>query len=202
MLNGPPPRLFYVIGPSGAGKDSLIAYARRRLDGRPLAFAHRYVTRPADAGGENHVALTAAEFTVREAAGCFAMAWSSHGLSYGIGSEIEAWMAGGLTVVVNGSRGYLRQASARFPDLVPVAVTVAPAVLRERLVRRGRETATEIEERLARAAAFTVDHPRLVVIDNTGPLEEAGDRLVAMLAGDRLVAMLEGGRAEPPAVPS
>lgn len=182
MSPHPAARLFYVIGPSGAGKDSLMGHARQTLDGAPVAFAHRYVTRPANAGGENHVALTEAEFRVREAAGCFAMVWRSHGLAYGVGMEIRDWMARGLSVVVNGSRGYLPQAAADFPDtLVPIAITVQPAILRDRLERRGRETAAEIEERLSGAAAFRVDHPRLVTIDNSGALEEAGARLVGLL---------------------
>ncbi len=186
MVSMPPlpsRRLFYVIGPSGAGKDSLIDYARGRLDGRPVAFAHRYVTRPATAGGENHVALTEGEFAAREATGCFAMTWGSHGLHYGLGTEIRFWMDRGLTVVVNGSRGYLPTAAKDFPDLVPVLIRVAPDVLEGRLRARGRETEDDIAERLRRAAAFDVRHPALVVIDNNGPLEEAGDRLVALLSG-------------------
>ncbi|HKQ31163.1 MAG TPA: DUF1045 domain-containing protein, partial [Burkholderiales bacterium] len=73
-------RLFYVVGPSGAGKDSLLHYVKERLgDHRSIAFAHRYITRAADAGGENHVALDEAEFARRESAGAFAMHWDSHG---------------------------------------------------------------------------------------------------------------------------
>jgi len=159
MSTLPSPRLVYVIGPSGAGKDSLLAHARRRLDGQPVAFAHRYVTRPADAGGENHVALTEGEFLARHTAGCFAMAWASHGLRYGIGIEVRAWMARGLTVVVNGSRGYLPTAAADFPELLPVLVTVDLSVLEGRLRARGRETEDEIAERLRGAAAFDVHHP-------------------------------------------
>ena len=40
-------QLIYVMGPSGAGKDSLLGYARERLAEQPLVFAHRYITRPA-----------------------------------------------------------------------------------------------------------------------------------------------------------
>ncbi len=54
-------RLFYVVGASGAGKDSLIEYARNALGSRDaVVFAHRYITRPPTARGENHVALSAA----------------------------------------------------------------------------------------------------------------------------------------------
>ena len=51
------------MGPSGAGKDSILDRARvLTLPGTPVVFAHRYITRPAGSGGENHVALSAAEF--------------------------------------------------------------------------------------------------------------------------------------------
>jgi ribose 1,5-bisphosphokinase len=45
-------RLIYVVGPSGAGKDSMIANARENLfKNKYLYFAPRYVTR---AGGDGH----------------------------------------------------------------------------------------------------------------------------------------------------
>ena len=62
--------LVYVMGPSGAGKDSVLGRARVLLPPKaPVVFAHRYITRPADIGGENHVAVTRAEFAMRRAYG-------------------------------------------------------------------------------------------------------------------------------------
>lgn len=98
--------LIYIIGPSGSGKDTFINLGRQHLGREPdVCFAHRYITRPASAGGENHIALTEEEFLARQSAGLFAMNWYSHGYHYGIGIEINQWLALGLTVVVNGSRG-------------------------------------------------------------------------------------------------
>jgi ribose 1,5-bisphosphokinase len=71
------PGLIYVMGPSGSGKDSLLGYARERVRDLPVAFAHRYITRPVSAGGENHVALTRPEFRIRQRAGLFALDWES-----------------------------------------------------------------------------------------------------------------------------
>ena len=103
--------LFYVVGASGSGKDSLMRYGRQRLAGDSnVIFAHRYITRPVELHGENHVALTDSEFDARLAAGFFAMNWSSHGLRYGIGREINLWLAKGCNVVMNGSRAYLIEA--------------------------------------------------------------------------------------------
>jgi ribose 1,5-bisphosphokinase len=176
--------LFYVVGASGAGKDSLLAYARAALGGgAPVFFAHRYITRPAEAGGENHVALSKAEFAQMQALDLFALSWESHGHCYGLGREIERWLDRGANVVMNGSRGFLPEAARRFPDLCVVLIEVSPAALRARLEARGRESAAEIEARLARAGEFDVAHPSLVRIRNDGPLAEAGEELVRVLKG-------------------
>ena len=122
-MTGP---LIYVMGPSGAGKDSVLERARSMLSiETPVAFAHRYITRPADVGGENHVALTRAEFALRRAHGLFAFHWHAHGNDYGIGREIEAWRAAGLSVVVSGSREHYEKVTGSDPDLHPVLITAA-----------------------------------------------------------------------------
>jgi ribose 1,5-bisphosphokinase len=178
-------RLFYLMGASGAGKDSLLSYARQRLAGDlRVTFAHRYITRPAGAGSENHVALTAQEFELRHQLGCFAMDWRAHGLRYGIGREIDIWLGVGIDVVVNGSRGYFDEAAARYPALIGVVVEASPAILAARLQQRGREAPADIAARLERRE---LDAPTasLLTLRNDGPLAEAGERLVRILAGDR-----------------
>jgi ribose 1,5-bisphosphokinase len=167
--------LFYVMGPSGSGKDSLLRTLRERLgpDDR-IVIAHRYITREADAN-EASVALSPDEFRRRQALGCLALDWRSHGLHYGIGIEIEQWLARGLTVIVNGSREYLPQAVARYPKLCAVHVRVQPEVLARRLRQRGRESEAAIARRLARAGqAFAVPAGcHMVEIDNSGALDAA-----------------------------
>lgn len=174
-------RLIYVMGPSGSGKDSVMAHARTLLAGTGAVFAHRYITRPASAGGENHVHLSDAEFRARLERGFFALHWDSHGWRYGVGREIDLWLGHGLPVVVNGSRAYLGEALRRYPDLAPVLVEVDPAVLRRRLVARGRERGEELERRLARGARYPVDIPGLERVDNSGRLSDAGERLAAIV---------------------
>jgi ribose 1,5-bisphosphokinase len=174
-------RLIYVMGPSGAGKDSVIASARRMADPARLAVAHRYITRPPRIDAENHVALSETEFAARRRAGWFALCWNSHGLGYGIGREIDLWLASGTTVLVNGSRAYLAEAVVRYPDLLPVLVTAAPEIRRSRLLARERESTTEIAARLDRRIAAVPDHPELVTIDNDGALEKAGQALLTCL---------------------
>lgn len=176
-------QLFCVVGASGAGKDTLLGYARARLAGvAPVFFAHRYITRPAAAGGENHVELSTAEFERRLGLGAFALHWDSHGFRYGIGREIDLWMQAGASVVMNGSRAHLPEAARRYPDLRVVLVEVSAPILRARLEARGREGPAAIEERVARAAEFTVCHGNVVRVRNDGPVEEAGEALAAILA--------------------
>src|ERR1700749_495447 len=111
-------QLIYIVGASGVGKDSLMHYARQQLNGSiPLVFAHRYITRSATEGSENHIVLTVEEFSNRKARGLFALDWESHNLYYGIGIEIDVWIAKGFNVVVNGSRQYLPVAKERYPTM-------------------------------------------------------------------------------------
>ncbi len=177
-------RLFYILGASGAGKDSLIQYVRQHIpDGAPIAYAHRYITRSADAGGENHIALSQREFALREKKGLFSMYWDSHQTRYGIGREIDLWMSQGLDVIVNGSRAYLEQAMSLYPRLFPIWIHVSPQTLRKRLIQRGRENGIEIKGRIEQA--IRLDHiarnKGLEFIDNDRPLRESGSALIAIL---------------------
>ncbi|WP_373944472.1 ribose 1,5-bisphosphokinase [Vibrio chagasii] len=172
-----PGQLYYVIGPSGAGKDSIISALREQFV-KDLVVAHRYITRAADAGGENHVELSDDEFFIRYSRNMFAMSWQAHGMSYGIGQEVHQWMDAGLSVVVNGSRAYLDAARDLFGErLVPVVVSVKPEVLETRLRARGRESDAEIALRLQRAADYCLDSlstlNNTLCIDNSGTLEQS-----------------------------
>ena len=180
-------KLFYVIGASGVGKDSILDFARQHFPyDAPFVFSHRYITRPADAGGENHVALSEQEFLLRQRQGCFAMSWYSHSTHYGIGIEINHWLNNGkLNVIVNGSRAYLDEASQLYKNcIVPVLICAKPEVLRQRLLERGRENTSQIEERLSLAESLNseVSHPELIKLDNNKSLEEAGNRFIKLLS--------------------
>lgn len=175
--------LLYVIGASGSGKDSLMSYARNSLaQNSSVVFAHRYITRPHDAGGENHVALSEAEFDSRLARKLFPLHWNSHGMRYGIGCELNQWLAKGLTVILNGSRAYLPEASKNYPELTPVLIEVSSDVLRARLLARGRENEEDIESRLMRAKKFErLSHARLQRFSNDAPLTETGPAFVDLI---------------------
>ena len=159
--------LVLVVGPSGAGKDTLMVGARAALaaDGR-VRFVRREITRGAEAGGEDHVAVDMATFVRRRAAGAYALSWEAHGLGYGVPADIAEDVRAGRLVVVNGSRGAIGEAAARFPVVV-LEVTAPAEVLARRLAARGRETAEDIASRLVRR----IDVPggvEVVTFENDG----------------------------------
>ncbi len=174
--------LVLVVGPSGAGKDTVMAGARERLAGDPrIRFARRSITRPADAGGEDYEAVTPEEFDRREAQGQFALSWRAHGLAYGIPDSIRAHIDKGGIVVANGSRAMLEDARRRFPGLVIVLVTASRDILATRLAARGRETRAEIEERLARGGDFQVEGDDVMVVRNETSVEDGVVRFLDIL---------------------
>ncbi len=175
--------LILVVGPSGAGKDSVIDFARDRLADHPgVMFVRRVVTRDAQAGAEDHASLDPAAFEQAKAEGAFAFTWQAHGLSYGLPRAMDDHIAKGGVAIANGSRATLTALRTLYPSLVVVLVTVSRETLAKRLAARGRETAQEIEARLERAELYcdVGDH---IAISNDGPLDEAGGKLVEVVDG-------------------
>lgn len=143
-------RLFIVVGPSGAGKDTLIAGAKML---RPdLHWARRVITRAEVAGGEPFEGVSLAAFQARRDAGEFALHWQAHGLCYGVPLAEIAPRDLGHDVLINGSRGAMAAALAAFPDITVLRISAPSHILAERLAARGRESKADILARLARAS--------------------------------------------------
>ena len=177
-------KLFYLMGPSGSGKDSLIDASRGPLRALNCEVMRRVITRSAESVGEDAIGVTPEEFERRKHAGAFSLAWQANGLSYGIPREMDEWLQAGQHVLVNGSRANLRQAMEKYPTLVPVLLTVNDEVLRKRLLSRGRETPEQIDARLARNALFkdrrSSDSP-VHQVDNSADLAEAVSALLEVI---------------------
>jgi ribose 1,5-bisphosphokinase len=176
-------RLIYIVGPSGAGKDSLLGWLRDNLPPQaPVHLARRTVSRPAQAGGEAHESVDAAEFEYLRARNAFVFDWAANDLHYGIRESELSPLDHGAWVLVNGSRAHLPQAARRFPGLTVLHITASPDILRERLTSRGRETPDMVEARVARAAnlAWPADAGG-IEIRNDSTLGAAGAQLLAAL---------------------
>ena len=183
-MNRYPAPLFYLIGPSGSGKDTILQWINREHDNL-ASTARRHITRPQEAGGENHIAVSESEFRALEQDGYFALNWRSHGLYYGVAKSEIAPTFGGQPVLVNGSRAYLSKALELIPTLIPVEVIVDPEKLAKRLRARGRETENEIIQRLARNNELSVTEatniPIRYRIQNDTTLEAAVTQLLAII---------------------
>ncbi|MBR3369578.1 MAG: phosphonate metabolism protein/1,5-bisphosphokinase (PRPP-forming) PhnN [Rhodobacteraceae bacterium] len=158
-------QLVAVVGPSGVGKDTLISALGQACPG--FAIVQRIITRAADAGGEDHCAVSDAQFEAQLARGDFAFHWGAHGLRYAIPASIDAQLAQGRVVVFNGSRKALRAIARAYPQLVVLMVTAPPAVLAQRLHGRGRETAHQIARRLERADLEAPHTAQVIMNDST-----------------------------------
>lgn len=172
-----------VVGPSGAGKDSLINLARARHKDDPrIGFVQRVITRPADRATEDHIPSSVGDFEALERAGRFAVTWNAHGLRYGIPRETVDEIAAGKVLVANGSRAALDRFRTAYPAFAVIEITARPDVIAARLAQRGRESGAEIEKRLARDTGdWRPDCPH-IRIDNSGSLEAAAEQLCAAIA--------------------
>jgi phosphonate metabolism protein PhnN/1,5-bisphosphokinase (PRPP-forming) len=165
--------LVLVVGPSGAGKDTLLNAAREVLTDDPrFRFVRRVITRPADAGGEAHEAVTETEFAARR----FVLQWQAHGMRYGIPADA---IDGAAVAVANVSRTVVAEAARQFRVRV-IEVTASQNILAARLESRGREAAADVASRLARSVAVP-DHVPVEAVVNDGSLEDGVARFVAAL---------------------
>lgn len=177
-----------VVGPSGAGKDTLIRYARAALAGdRRFAFPRRLVTRPSSEA-EEHDTIDEDSFAVGVSSGAFALSWRAHGLGYAVPGSARDLAEAGRSVICNVSRTVIGQARELRCDVSVVEVKVPLDILRARLVARGRPEDGDIEKRLARAPGFPVEADLTIVNDRLPTV--AGEELVRFL---RRVAQGEAG---------
>ncbi|MGV3553358.1 phosphonate metabolism protein/1,5-bisphosphokinase (PRPP-forming) PhnN [Rhizobium sp.] len=174
--------LVFVVGPSGAGKDSLISIARDHFSGSDqVCFVRRTITRPPSVG-EDHLPATAEEFESMAQAGSFALHWEAHGLRYGLPIGINDKLARRHVVVANGSRAIVEAASKIYPDMQVVNVMASPEAIAARLEGRGRETSSARQARIARSPEIFPVAGAMFTIDNSGPIDVGGRALVDFLA--------------------
>lgn len=177
-------RFIAVVGPSGVGKDSVMAGIKAAMP--DIRLVRRVITRAPGLDGEDYDAVSPETFDSLADECAFCLHWSAHGLSYGIPADVRASTQAGTDCLANLSRGVLRDAAPLFDRFLVLHITASAQTLAARLAGRGRETEDEIRQRLARA---TVDIPPewdMITIRNDGPLADTVDKALAAL--DKMTA--------------
>src|SRR5260221_13926072 len=179
-----PGRLILVVGPSGAGKDTLLGLARAACaDDGSVVFPRRVVTREASAAEDNEqVSLDA--FRQARTRGEFAVHWEAHGHCYALPRAIDDDVRAGRTVVANVSRTVVDAIRRAYADVTVVSITAPSEILAERLAARARSSDGRIEHRLSRAVDGPATTPD-VTIANAGSVEDHARELVHVIKSAR-----------------
>ncbi|MBI5128679.1 MAG: phosphonate metabolism protein/1,5-bisphosphokinase (PRPP-forming) PhnN [Rhodopseudomonas palustris] len=175
-----PGRLVLVVGPSGAGKDTLLGIARIACLGESgVTFARRVVTRePSPA--EDNLQSTPEAFRAMIAAGEFALHWQAHGHSYGVLRTIDNDIRAGRTVVANVSRTVIAQARQAYANAVVVQITAPPDVLARRIALRARSSDAMSSDRIGRTVGGEIAD--FTIMNIASPDDHAGE-LLAIIRG-------------------
>ena len=175
-----PGRLVLVVGPSGAGKDTLLGLANAVFADDPgIVFPRRVVTREASAFEDNdQVSLD--DFERALAQDAYAMHWRAHGHLYALPRSIDGEIRAGRIVVANVSRTVIGAMRGMYADVVVVSITAPPEILAERLAARGRGSDGQIQQRLTRSVDDAAIAPD-IVISNVGSAEANAERLIEVI---------------------
>ena len=177
-----PGRLILVVGPSGAGKDTLLRLARAACAGDGnVVFPRRVVTRQASSFEDNEE-LSPDAFRLARMRGDFAIHWEAHGHCYGLPRAIDDDIRAGRIVIANVSRAVVDAMRRAYADVTVVSVSAPPEILAERLAARARSSDGQIEQRLHRAVDDAVAVPDVTII-NVGDVERHAGELVRIIRG-------------------
>lgn len=184
------PIVLVLHGPSGVGKDTVIARLRERLGIHRATSSTTRPPRPGERHGVDYHFLSEEEFRRKIAAGEFLEYAEVYGDLKGLERrELEEPLARGEDVIirtdVQGARWWRKVLEgALFVLLVPEDL----AALRRRLEARNSEDETARARRLAEFDAEVADMPNndYVLVNREGALEETVDQLVAIIERERL----------------
>ena len=172
-------RLIAVVGPSGVGKDSVMAGLKDAIP--EIHLVRRVITRAPELSSEVYDAVSVSKFKAMAQDGAFAVHWGAHGLHYGIPITVKYQLRRGTDCLANFSHKVLVQASEVFPHLLVLNITASSETLAQRLASRGRETELEISKRLAEADKPLPAGLQVIHLANDGPISQTVARGAALL---------------------
>jgi ribose 1,5-bisphosphokinase len=179
-----PGRLVLVVGPSGAGKDTLLGLARAACaDDGNVVFSRRLVTREASAFEDNEP-ITRDTFVRGIAEYAYAIHWEAHGHCYALPRAIDDDIRAGRIVIANVSRTVIGAARQAYADVVVVSITAPPQVLAERLAMRARGSDGRLEQRLGRTVEDAAAAPDVAIM-NVSSADYHARQLVRIIKGQR-----------------
>jgi ribose 1,5-bisphosphokinase len=179
-----PGRLILVVGPSGAGKDTLLGLAKDACaDNSSIGFPRRVITREASASEDNEE-VSGEAFEAALARDEYAMHWDAHGHRYALSRAIDEDIYDGRTVVANVSRTVIPAMRRAYLNVTVVSITAPPNVLAERLAMRGRASDGKIAQRLHRTVDDAAAAPDVTIV-NTSSAEYHSRQFVRIIRGER-----------------
>ncbi|WP_321471599.1 AAA family ATPase [Halarcobacter sp.] len=167
-------KIVLVVGPSGAGKDTLLRYAKEKLN-ENFSFVKRYITREADVN-ENNYYIDEYAFEILRHNGYFASSWNAHGNFYGIPKR---FIKNGINII-SISRARIKDFENLYKDVYTLNISIPKEKLKERLIARGRESSKEIEQRLNRSYE-KIQCNKLIEFDNSSPIDESKEKFLELL---------------------
>lgn len=186
-----------IVGPSGAGKDTVINVVHEVLaNNEDFLFTRRIITRQSGIsrqnrqdenskklGNEDNIEVSVAQFLKLLDQGAFSMHWFAHGIYYGLPADIENDVKQGKIVIANISRNSLGMAKKLFDHVLVVEINAPAQILKERLINRKRESKSDIAERLERANVpiQLPDGAEYCYIDNSCDVKIAVGKLLLIL---------------------
>jgi ribose 1,5-bisphosphokinase len=179
-----PGRLVLVVGPSGAGKDTLLGLAKAACaDDGKIVFPRRVITRQASEAEDNEE-VSAGTFQEALARDEYAMHWEAHGHRYALSRAIDDDIRAGHAVVANVSRTIVAAMRQAYASVLVISITAPPNVLAERIAMRARGSDGKIEQRLNRTVDEAAAVPDVTIV-NTGSVDYHARQLVRIIKGER-----------------
>lgn len=173
-------RLIAFVGPSGVGKDTVMAHLTTTVEG--LHQAQRVITRASDRQGENHIPVSVNQFKAARDAGEYALHWEAHGLYYGVAHTSLTILDEGNDVLINLSRHIIREAAKKYSPFIVIHLTASRDVLARRLEDRDRENDANILARLNRPSDIIDPDLKAITIDNSRDIKVTVSTICSQLS--------------------